>query len=71
MTNNSSGRSDYLIDLVIESADGATQLDTTTAFVQGLEPGQSATAEAMVTDVESLPADAVIRVTSVQRTASY
>ena len=70
VTNNSSGRSDYHIELVIESADGATQLDTAFAFVTELEAGQSATAEAMVTDADSFPADAVIRVTTVERTAS-
>ena len=70
VTNNSSGRSDYWIELVIESADGATQLETTSAFVEDLEAGQSTTAEAMVIDAGSLPADAVVRVTTVQRTAS-
>jgi hypothetical protein len=70
VTNHSSGRSDYFIDVAIESADGATQLGTTSAFVQGLEAGQSTTAEAMVADAGSLPADAVIRITAVQRTAS-
>ena len=39
VTNNSSGRSDYRIELVIESADGATQLDTATAFVTSSKPG--------------------------------
>ena len=52
VTNNSSGRSDYWIELVIESADGATQLDTASAFVEDLEAGQSTTAEAMVTDAD-------------------
>jgi hypothetical protein len=70
VTNHSSGRSDYWIELVIESADGATQLETTSAFVEGLEAGQSTTAEAIVVDAESLPADAAIRITTVQRTAS-
>ena len=65
VTNNSSGRSDYHIELVIESADGATQLDTAFAFVTDLEAGQSTTAEAMVTDAYSFPADAVIRVITV------
>src|SRR4051794_30352369 len=68
VTNNSSGRSDYFIDVVIESADGATQLDTSSAFVQALEAGQSTTAEAMVGNAKSLPTDAVVRITTVQRT---
>jgi hypothetical protein len=70
VTNNSSGRSNYFIDLTIESADGATQLDTSVAVVNDLEAGQSTTAKAMVTNADALPADAVIRVTTVQRTAS-
>jgi hypothetical protein len=70
VTNHSSGRSNYFIDVTLESADKATQLDTTSAFVSDLEAGQSTTAKAMVTRASSLPADAVIRVTKVQRTAS-
>jgi hypothetical protein len=70
VTNNSSGRSDYWISAVVESADGATQLDTTSTFVSGLEAGQSTTARALLTNARSFPADAVVRITTVQRTAS-
>jgi hypothetical protein len=70
VTNHSSGRSDYFIDVAIESADGATQLGTAFASVQGLEAGQTTTTQAMVTDADSFPADAIVRITTVQRTAS-
>ena len=71
VTNNSSGRSNYWIDVVIESADGATQFESTMAIVNDLDPGQSATAETMPINAESIPADAVVRLTTVQRTASH
>ena len=71
VTNNSSGRSDYFIEVAIESADGATQYETTNAFLDGVEPGQSASARAMVAwGTEPAPADATVRVITVQRTAS-
>lgn len=71
VTNNSSGRSDYFIEMVVESADGATQYETTLASLSAVEPGQSATAEGMVAwGSDPMPADATARVTTVQRTAS-
>jgi len=38
--NHSTKKSHYLIVVAFESADGTTQLDTTTAAVDNLEPGQ-------------------------------
>jgi hypothetical protein len=70
VTNHSSGRSDYWIDLVIESADGKRQFETTSATVNGLEAGQSTTVEAFPFNAENIPANAVVRITKVQRTAS-
>jgi hypothetical protein len=70
VTNHSSGRSDYFIEMAIDSADGQTQLDTTTALVSNLEAGQSTTAKSLPVDAKSIPTDAVVRVTTVQRTAS-
>jgi hypothetical protein len=72
VTNNSSGRSDYFIELAIESADGATQYETTFATLSSVEPGQSASAEGMVAwGSAGAPADATVRTTTVQRTASF
>jgi hypothetical protein len=63
--------SDYFIEVAVESADGATQYETTSAFLNGVEPGQAASAEGMVAwGSEPAPADAIARITTVQRTAS-
>jgi hypothetical protein len=71
VTNNSSGRSDYFIEVAIESADGATQYETTLATLSGVEPGQAASAEGMVAwGSDPAPADATVRITTVQRMAS-
>ena len=71
VTNNSSGRSDYFVEVAIESADGATQYQTTIATLSGVEAGQDASAEGMVAwGSDPAPADATVRVTTVQRTAS-
>jgi hypothetical protein len=69
VTNNSSKRSNYLIDLSIESPDGATQYDTTFASVQNLEPGQTTTADALST-TKDVPANAVVTIKTVSRLAS-
>jgi hypothetical protein len=65
VTNDSSERSNYSIEVVFESAEG-DQVDTALAFVSALEPGQST-----VVDVQSLtepPAPGVTcRVTDVER----
>jgi hypothetical protein len=68
VTNNSSKRSDYWIEMSVTSADGATQYDTTIATLSNVEPGQSATAETVIT--KDFPADALVKITEVQRTAS-
>jgi hypothetical protein len=64
-----SSRSDYWIDVVIESADGATQYDTTSAVVNDLAAGQSTTAKSLPI-TKDVPAGAILQVTTVQRTAS-
>jgi hypothetical protein len=65
LTNNSKGTSDYSIELRILSSSG-TNLGTTYATANRVEPGQMARAEFMVTESG---ADRV-EVTKVQRTAS-
>jgi hypothetical protein len=66
--NNSSGRSNYVINVAFESNDGKTQLDTTIAFVNNLESGQSTTADA--TSLKTASGPYTCRVTDVSRLAS-
>src|SRR5690606_23325287 len=47
VTNDSSERSNYYIEVAFETPDGSEQLTATPVFVNGLEPGQSTTAEAI------------------------
>jgi hypothetical protein len=68
ITNNSSKRSDYFVTVAAESPDGATRIDETMVSVTGLEPGQKATEKGIF--AKDVPADAVLRVLEVQRTAS-
>lgn len=68
VTNNSSKRSDYFVDVAVESPDGSTKIDSTTIMVMNLEPGQSTVEKGMIT--KEIPADAVAKIKSVQRTAS-
>ena len=69
VTNNSSGRSNYLIDVAFESKDGATQLDTTSAMVNNLNSGQSSnqTAGSLTKAAGSF----TCKVTDVNRIASF
>ena len=68
VTNNSSKRSNYIISVAVESADGKTQITTTAMAVNDLEPGQTTTAKGLVT--EEIPADAKVVVKDVTRYAS-
>ncbi|MGV3760745.1 MAG: hypothetical protein ACO1PW_14550, partial [Actinomycetota bacterium] len=43
VTNNSSERSNYSVDVIFESEDGATQYGSGSAYVNGLAPGQTKT----------------------------
>lgn len=70
VTNHSSKRSDYFIDVSLESADGKTQFDTGSAIAQRVEPGQSAVAEVMLTKVKEAPVGAKPSLKSVQRSPS-
>lgn len=69
ITNNSSKRSDYYIELSAESADGKTQYDTAAATATNVEPGQTTNGD-VLPFTKTMPADAVVVVKSVQRTAS-
>lgn len=69
VTNNSSKASDYFIEVVFESADGSTQLDSTFASVTNLAPGQKTESEAI--SFEDAPSGSfTCRVVDVMRTAS-
>lgn len=71
ITNNSSKRSNYFIELSLESPDGKTQYDTANATAQNVEPGQSTAGTVLpFTKAKGAPADAVVKVKSVSRTAA-
>lgn len=61
--NDSSDRSNYVITIAFEAGD--TQLDTGTAFVNGLEPGQRT--EQQVVSATAAPAGFTCRVSDVER----
>lgn len=69
--NHSSKRSDYMITIALESADGKTQLDTADVFVQNLEAGQSTPQQAIFLSLNTKPpATAKLTLKSVDRTAA-
>jgi len=68
ITNNSSKRSDYFVTAVAESPDHKTRYDETMVSVTALDPGQTSTEKGIF--LKDVPADAVVKVTEVQRTAS-
>lgn len=69
VTNNSSERSNYLIDLSIESPDGLTQYDTSFASVNNLEPGQTTTIESLPI-TKDVPVDAIVKIKTISRLAA-
>jgi len=68
VVNHSSKRSDYVIDVAEQSADGKTQYDTGTALINNVDPGQTASDKVMFTN--HIPAGAKIVLKTVERTAS-
>jgi len=65
IVNSASVPMSYSVDIVAESADGTQQFGTAYASGDNLSPGQSTATEASF--YEDLPADAVIKVVSVER----
>jgi hypothetical protein len=59
-----------LITAAVESPDGKTQYDTSTLVVLRLAPGQTTQVKGIVAASSPIPADAVVRITGVIRTAS-
>lgn len=70
VTNHSSKRSDYFIDISLESKDGKTQYDTTTVFSESVEPGQTAKEDGTFFKATSIPSGAVVVAKSIQRSPS-
>jgi hypothetical protein len=71
VTNHSSKRSDYVITVALESADGHTQYDTADVYVQNLEPGQTTSQGGMFVNTSTNPPPtAKLVIQSVERTAS-
>ncbi|MGH9151362.1 MAG: hypothetical protein ACRD03_02925 [Acidimicrobiales bacterium] len=68
ITNNSSKRSNYSVEVSFESVDGATQHGTGIAFIENVEPGQTTTQE--TAGVDQAPAtEYTCRVVSVDRSS--
>ena len=65
VTNNSSKRSTYSVDVTFESPDGATQYATGFTFVDAVEPGQTATSDAH--SLTEAPGEFECRIVSVER----
>ena len=69
ITNNSSKRSNYIVDLSITSADGETTLDSTIVSAEGVDPGKSAKKAAQFGTTEKLPKNAKLAIVGVARLA--
>jgi len=67
-TNSSSKKSDYLVTVAIESADGKTKYGDATAYITGVEPGQTAKQTASAFD--KAEPGYVCRISDVNRSAS-
>jgi hypothetical protein len=68
ITNNSSKRSSYNIEVTVESPDQATKYGTAVGFVTGVEPGQTTTSDLLSAD--PVPAgEFACRVVEVDRTS--
>jgi hypothetical protein len=65
VTNHSSKRSNYVVDVVFESADGSRQLAARTVSVNDLEPGQTTQQEAGT--LTAAPTSFDCRLSQVQR----
>lgn len=66
--NQSEKRSDYFVSVAVESADGKTQYDTSTAVISNVDPGQTATGDAMF--MKDFPKGAKVVVKEVSRTSA-
>jgi hypothetical protein len=67
ITNHSSKRSNYIIDLSIKSTDGKTQFDAAMVSAQDLAPGQTTTRTAHFSIKQQLPTGATLTLVGVAR----
>ncbi|SDJ41768.1 hypothetical protein SAMN05444157_3273 [Frankineae bacterium MT45] len=70
VTNHSSKRSNYIIELSLQSADGKTLYSSTTVPVENLEPGQASPQDAVFLTSTAVPAGAKVVIKSVDRLAA-
>lgn len=70
ITNNSSKRSNYVIDLTITTADGNNTLDATIVSAEALEPGKTAKKAAQFRTTQKLPKDAKLTIMGIARLAA-
>lgn len=70
ITNHSSTRSNYIVDLSIMSANGKVQLDASMVAAPGLAPGHTAKRKAKFMTTTKLPAGAKLTIVGVARLAS-
>lgn len=70
VTNHSSKRSDYVITVALESANGKKQIDTADVLIQNLEPGQSKSDEGDFLTTDKVPTGAKLVLQEVERTSS-
>lgn len=68
VTNHTSKASDYLVTVTFNSADGSKQYDSTIAAANAVQPGQTATADAIA--LQTIPEGAVCKIANVTRVAS-
>lgn len=72
VTNHSSKRSNYVIDVAVESADRSQQYDTGTALVDNLESGQTTRTKASFLELpKHLPSTAKVVLQTVQRNEAF
>lgn len=67
ITNRSEKRSNYFVTVTFESPDASTKYDEALIMVTSLNPGQSMSEEGIV--LNEMPADAICKVTEIQRTS--
>ena len=70
ITNHATKRSNYIVDLIITTADGQTKLDATMVSAEGLNPGQTVKREAQFMTTQKLPTDAKLTIVGVARLAA-
>lgn len=68
--NTSEKRSDYYIEISIESPDGGTKYEDTIVVIRNVEPGQTASDKSLPVNADRIPGAFKMKATKFQRTAS-